>query len=211
MGILLTEQLESTFAFKDRIAKIDLSFDNVLLLYEMFDDEDVPDEDKPFIALEMLIENYEKLDFGSPEEEIAVFKFVLKEFLEIDLDASPSNGEGGAVKKVYDFKKDAELIYASFLNYYNIDLFEQQGKLHWKKFNALLGVLINLADKSPFTQVVGYRNMKLPAVDKHNKDEVARIKQMKRIYALEDAEVQASKGSGMDTFAQAMINMAKGK
>ncbi|MCD3547344.1 Gp15 family bacteriophage protein, partial [Streptococcus equi] len=34
--------------------------------------------------------------------------------------------------------KDAELIFASFFQSYHLDLFEQQGKLHWRKFMYML-------------------------------------------------------------------------
>ena len=38
----------------------------------------------------------------------------------------------------FDIKQDADLIYASFKSEYGIDLIEEQGKLHWHKFQALL-------------------------------------------------------------------------
>ncbi len=43
--------------------------------------------------------------------------------------------------EVLDFKEDAGLIYAAFYQTYKIDLIEEQGKLHWLKFKALLNGL----------------------------------------------------------------------
>ncbi|MCD3500779.1 bacteriophage Gp15 family protein, partial [Streptococcus equi subsp. equi] len=58
-----------------------------------------------------------------------------------------------------------ELIFASFFQSYHLDLFEQQGKLHWRKFMSLL---MNLHKDTPFKEVVSYRVMKVP-----NKDEAS--------------------------------------
>src|SRR5699024_9851159 len=67
----------------------------------------------------------------------------------------PSNNE----EVNYSLKEDAEYIYASFMSDYGIDLIEQQGKLHWYKFKALLG---GLTDGSKFVKVLEIREMELP-------------------------------------------------
>src|SRR5690625_7547641 len=61
-------------------------------------------------------------------------------------------------EKIFDFVQDAEFIYASFMHTYQIDLFEQQGKLQWTKFKALLN---GLSEDSIFSRVVGIRTAEL--------------------------------------------------
>ncbi|MGF3141254.1 Gp15 family bacteriophage protein [Facklamia sp. P13064] len=44
----------------------------------------------------------------------------------------------GSDEKLIDYNQDSDAIYASFMQVYNIDLIEQQNKLHYAKFKALL-------------------------------------------------------------------------
>src|SRR5690625_2519881 len=85
-------------------------------------------------------------------------------------------------EKAHDLVQDAEYIYASFMHTYRIDLFEQQGKLHWKKFKALLN---GLSEDSIFSRVVGIRNAELPS-GKGMQKERERLRKLKQKFALEE-------------------------
>ena len=176
----LTEEWEDSFKFKGETFHVNLAFDNILLLFEMFNDESLANEEKIVLSLEMLVNEYEKIRFDSPEEFISLYQYVMKEFLGYD---SEETNEESDKKKTYDFEKDAELIYASFYAAYHIDLIEQKGKLHWRKFITLMR---NLDDKTAFKKVVEIRTMKVPKTDKHNHEQVAQIRKLKQIYSLED-------------------------
>ena len=65
------------------------------------------------------------------------------------------------VEKSFDIEQDAEFIYASFLYDYNIDLFEQQGKLDYRKFIALLR---SLSSDTKLQKVIEIREMDIPDV-----------------------------------------------
>jgi len=171
---------EDCFEYGELILHVDMSFDNILFLFEMFDDTTFYENEKIPLALEMLIDEYDQIKDIPFDEKFALFKYVMNEFLEIDLDA-----EKEQEKKIMDFTKDAELIYASFFSVYHIDLFEMQGKLHWHKFNALL---TNLNDESPFKQVVGYRTMKVPKSQEGDDEYRKHVIKMKQIHALEQSE-----------------------
>jgi hypothetical protein len=80
----------------------------------------------------------------------------------------------------YSLKYDAEYIYASFMQAYGIDLIEQQGKLHWHKFQALLA---GLPEDTKFRQVVSIRMWKKPS--KHDTEEKQMMK-LKDVYRLPD-------------------------
>ena len=81
-------------------------------------------------------------------------------------------------KKVFDFSKDAELIYASFLADYGIDLTCES--MHWHKFLVLFK---HLSKDTPFMQVVAIRSMN-PADIKDTKMREEIIKKQ-RMYALD--------------------------
>lgn len=179
MSFTLTTSFdEDYFEFNEKTFHVDMTFDNILLLFEMFDDEELYEHEKVFIALQLLIDEYDDLLISSFEETFELFKYVMKEFLDINLDEKAENQT-----KFMDYVKDAELIYASFFAVYKLDLFELRGKLHWRKFQALL---THLDDNSPFKQVIGYRTMKTPSEKESSKEYRQHVIKMKQIYALEN-------------------------
>lgn len=175
---LLTDVLEDKLQYRENELTIDLNFDNILRLFELFDDEDFESYEKILIALEMLVLEYELLEDLDFMDQYELYMYLMKEFLNIDLNEKNRSTE----KKVMDFKKDAELIYASFLSEYNIDLLKVHGKLHWKQFSALLS---NLSDTTAFKEVIKYRTMKVPSSKDASPDYIKHIKEMKKVYSLE--------------------------
>jgi hypothetical protein len=178
MSFLLTSTFEDEFEYKGQTIHLDLSFDNILRVFELFSDPIFSAYEKIEVALEMLIYENDVFEEADIEEKNALLLFIFREFLDIDLEKPNESSE----KKIFDFNQDAGLIYASFLHAYNIDLFEQQGKLHWKKFMQLLQ---HLDDKSKFKEVVNIRQMPLPKADKYNAEYRKQIMKMKQIYALD--------------------------
>ncbi|MBM7585851.1 hypothetical protein JOC86_002393 [Bacillus pakistanensis] len=186
---------DDCFEYEDNIIHVDMAFDNILRLFEMFDDESLLEFEKIFIALEMLLYEYDLVKKKSYEEQLELFKFVMKEFLEIDLD-SDKKEEGAPPKKFMDYKQDADLIFASFFAVYKLDLFELQGKLHWKKFEALM---THLDDNSPFKQVIGYRTMTVPSEKEASKEYIAHVRKMKRVHALKLDEEQQNNDDALSS------------
>src|SRR5690625_2961305 len=184
----LSQVIEDTFEYGDDMLHVDMSFDNILRFHDLLESE-YSNETKVIWGLEALLEDYHKVEHLSIEEQYEIFKYVMKEFLEQDLNKEA--GEGAPKKKEYDFNIDASRIYASFLMDYNIDLFEQQGKLHWKKFMALLS---GLSEKTPFVQVVNIRTMDIPSKDDHKRSfekNKQKIMKLKRLYALDQDQKNA--------------------
>lgn len=81
----------------------------------------------------------------------------------------------------YDYNMDADVLIASFLNYYGVDL--TQDKLHWWAFRRLM---LNLPEESPFMQRIHYRIADINKVDKKLQKH---YRKMKSLYSLK------SKGS----------------
>ncbi|MGC4441086.1 Gp15 family bacteriophage protein, partial [Streptococcus suis] len=57
------------------------------------------------------------------------------------LPKKPQNAPDDDKEALFSIKYDGEYIFSSFMQAYRIDLIEEQGKLHWQKFNALLSGL----------------------------------------------------------------------
>ena len=82
-------------------------------------------------------------------------------------------------KPLFNIKYDGEYIFSSFMQAYNIDLIEQQGKLHWQKFNALLS---GLPDGTKFVEVMKIRAWK-PSKGESSKEK-QKMRELQEQYAL---------------------------
>ncbi|ANT40248.1 MULTISPECIES: Gp15 family bacteriophage protein [Bacillus] len=192
----LTDRNRDIYNWAGVAIELNLSFDNILKLMELFDDESVPGHIKPNIALNMLIVDNALLTQLSPTEKETLIINVFRDKLNIDLLSTNKKNEMTESHHeedddypdipVVNFTIDAERIYASFLYDYGINLFEQQGKLQWDEFLALFN---NLSEKTPMRTAIYYRTCDIPKKDKYNGDERKRIKKMKAIYELPEAKV----------------------
>lgn len=196
----LSRKLTDKLAIDDKEYALDLSFDTVLKMFEMMRDEDIPEYVKPHFAIRMLIskslagttreekaksfnndfENY------SIEEMSKVFKSVFEEHIslsdvkdnhvEYDLAGNPmktTTSDDTKQRAPYDIRYDGDYIYSSFLQAYGIDLFDVQGSLHWRKFNALLS---GLPEGTKLMEVIKIRKWKPQKGDSSEyKEEMRRL------------------------------------
>lgn len=196
----LSQKLTDKLVIDDKEYTLDLSFDNVLKMFEMMRDEDIPEYVKPHFAIRMLISKSlegetreekakafnDAFEDYSIDELSKVFKSVFEEHIglsnvednhvEYDLAGNPMKSTASdepKEKAPYDIRYDGDYIYASFLQAYGIDLFDVQGKLHWKKFNALLS---GLPEGTKFMEVVKIRKWKAQKGDSAEyKEEMRRL------------------------------------
>ena len=179
----LTDRLdEDVIEYRGRTIRLGLYFDVVLRAFELLKDEGFSVWDKIDILLDMFVENPESLVGLSLQEKDMLVGIIFERFIYEQEDNKPSQG-ASTKKPPYDMEKDAEYIYASFMYDYGIDLFEQQGKMHWKKFKALLA---GLSEDSKFMKVIGYRTMEIP--NKIPPKERQRLLELKRAYSLEQTQ-----------------------
>jgi len=191
----LTDPLEDEIEIEGKIYPLDLAFDTVLRFFDLMDDESFFDHEKINIAFKMFVDTDDEFDFDVKYQAV---KTIVETF--IIRDESNGSDDGGTSKQLYDLKQDAEYIYASFLQEYGIDLIEQQGKLRWEKFLALLG---GLRDNTRFKEIVWIRAAELPR-GKGMEEERKRLRKLKQIYALK--KDQKTKEAELD----AMFNMLAG-
>lgn len=196
----LSRKLTDKLVIDDKEYALDLSFDNVLKMFEMMRDDDIPEYIKPHFAIRMLIskslagstreEKAESFnnDFEnySIEEMSKVFKSVFEEHIslsdvkdnhvEYDLAGNPMKttaSDDTKQRAPYDIRYDGDYIYASFLQAYGIDLFDVQGQLHWKKFNALLS---GLPEGTKLMEIIKIRKWKPQKGDSSEyKEEMRRL------------------------------------
>lgn len=196
----LSRKLTDKLVIDDKEYALDLSFDNVLKMFEMMRNEDIPEYIKPHFAIRMLIskslagntreEKAESFnnDFEnySIEEMSKVFKSVFEEHIslsdvkdnhvECDLAGNPMKttaSDDTKQRAPYDIRYDGDYIYSSFLQAYGIDLFDVQGKLHWRKFNALLS---GLPEGTKLMEVIKIRKWKPQKGDSSEyKEEMRRL------------------------------------
>jgi hypothetical protein len=91
------------------------------------------------------------------------------------------------IKQIYSYEFDAEYIYSAFLQQYKIDLNNIQ-YMHWWKFKALME---NLNEDTQFVKIMGYRAIDISKIK--DKEEKARYKRLKSIYALPDMRTTEQK------------------
>lgn len=196
----LSRKLTDKLVIDDKEYALDLSFDNVLKMFEMMRDDDIPEYIKPHFAIRMLIskslagstreEKAESFnnDFEnySIEEMSKVFKSVFEEHIslsdvkdnhvEYDLAGNPMKttaSDDTKQRAPYDIRYDGDYIYSSFLQAYGIDLFDVQGELHWRKFNALLS---GLPEGTKLMEVIKIRKWKPQKGDSSEyKEEMRRL------------------------------------
>lgn len=121
--------------------------------------------DKPEVMLSYLVK-------GKVKPSLGLLKAVS------DVLFTPSKGGGD---KAFDFVQDSPLIYAAFYQAYGMDLVDQQGKLHWWKFQSLLN---GLPSNTRFSEIVSIRMKPIPAPTKYNKEEREELMRLKAVYAL---------------------------
>lgn len=164
----LSRKLTDKLVIDDKEYALDLSFDNVLRLFEMWQDIEVPEFVKPHFGIRIL--TGETLEDFTVEEMSEIFNEVFEEHIslsdvednhvEYDLAGNPMKttaSNGKQEQAPYDIRYDGDYIYSSFLQAYGIDLFDVQGKLHWRKFNALLS---GLPEGAKLTEVIKIRKWK---------------------------------------------------
>lgn len=183
----LAYKLKDELIIGSEVYKLNLNFDNVIRLLDMLKSKDLEDYEKPYFAMFMLTG---KPFTKYPIEDVDLFLTQIidehiknEEFNSVEYDLAgnpmPAKKNEEEQEQLYSLKYDSDYIFASFFQAYNIDLIEMQGKLHWKKFNALLG---GLPENTKFMEVVKIRSYK---PSKHDSSEYKEyMRNLQRQYEL---------------------------
>lgn len=175
----LNDPLVTSFFFCDVEYPIDLSFDNVLDVLDVFRDPDLFKKQKVELGIELLV-GATDLEFLSLLE---MWDFIRVEFILLGEDSGPETDELGnemptKSNKSIDLVADAKYIYASFRQI-GINLFQEQGKLSWQEFQALL---VSLPDDTIMQRIIQIRNWE-PQKGMDAKEK-KKMRELQRKYAL---------------------------
>ncbi|GGB26867.1 hypothetical protein GCM10011409_00220 [Lentibacillus populi] len=183
----LNDPLVTSFAFEGKEYAIDLSFDNVLDVFDYLNDKTLRDYEKAEICLALLLgdQSFDKaitIDLWNHVYE-SFIHIESKQPIEYDRKGNPMPVKEDENKNFIDLDKDAEYIFASFQQAYGMNLYREQRKLHWHEFQSLLN---GLPSDTIMQRIIQIRMWK------PSKGESTEYKQsmrdLQKIYALDDEE-----------------------
>lgn len=179
--LFLDKSLLTTIRISGINYRLKLSFDNVLRWYKLIEDKRLSGSDSKTIATAFSMFVGDDIDLSLNDKSVALIQIIdhLKESHfsddepEVDIANNPIPEPEQRLKQ-FSYSQDADLIYASFMEQYQIDLIEQQGKLHWDKFNALFQ---NLNENTAFKKVLKIRQTNINDVDESSRSDVIEAQQ----------------------------------
>lgn len=180
----LNDPLYNEYQINGKSVELDLAFDNILDVLDILNDKELADPDKLELSCSLLVANEIDLTF---DEKAEVYLYVKntyidpeeRNFIEYDILGNPMPEIN---EKTIDFEKDAKFIYASFRSI-GINLFQEQGKLTWMEFQALMSAL---PDDCIMSKIIQIRTWKPQGGESlEYKDH---MKKMQKRYSLNDIE-----------------------
>ena len=180
-----------------RRIKLYASFDRVLAFLDVLQSKSMMEEDTEETALFLL--------FGDQNLTSRETSEALKKAQDILFEQKKSDDCG---PRVMDFHQDAALILAAFRQAYGIDLYHEQGRLHWLEFLALLS---GIPQNTRLSEVMEIRACKVPPAAKNNHEQVRALMKAKAKYAIHitEEERQARWQAGLQNIAKQMMSSAK--
>ncbi len=177
--MLLYESLPSSVTWKEMEIPLNLSFDRVLHLYDLWKDTSLIENEKLDITLMILIKDesdLQKVRRLPIREQSALFEQIYKEFI-----SPPEKNNTSTSPRLFDFNEDGDFIFSSFWMDYGIDLIEAQGELDWRKF---LSLFQGLSKNTKIKEVMSIRARPIPSPTPYNQQEIQELQELKRYYAL---------------------------
>lgn len=175
--INIAKPLTDYVIYNGRKIRLDMSYGNILRVYDVFKDDFLTDSEKAEFALALLVKNRKLPD-------IRALDVIFREQIETYGKKSTNN------LRVVDFRQDSAYIYSSFLMDYGIDLTEQYDKLHWQKFIALFQ---GLSEHTKMREVMSIRARPVPKPDKYNQEYIRSLMELKAYYALDISQEEREK------------------
>ena len=189
----ISKKMDDKLVLNDKEYQLLLSFDRVLWIFDMWGKGHIPVELKPKLALAKLTDDVSFKDMDT-RQALAIYADIFEKHIQVTraidevdrydiegnvLPKKTKDAQDYDDKPLFNIKYDGEYIFSSFMQAYNIDLIEQQGKLHWQKFNALLSGLL---DGTKFVEVMKIRAWK-PSKGESSKEK-QKMRELQEQYAL---------------------------
>lgn len=186
--MLLHYKLNDQVDIDGELYEVNAAFDVILRIIDLLEDNAFGPVLKVKAVLKMLIGD-ELAEYSHAERQECMER-ILDQYVQIKeevvydrkgnpMPVPPKEEQSGAE---YSYTEDADYIYSAFVQAYGIDLIDQQGKLHWSKFKALLG---SLPKDTMFSQIMQIRGWK--SSDDKKKHSV-RMQELQKKYRLKGKE-----------------------
>ncbi|MGM0238427.1 Gp15 family bacteriophage protein [Enterococcus sp. AZ103] len=174
--------LEDKVEILGEVYQLNLSYDVVLRFLDLLSDKEISEKTRLNFSMKLLLGPPENLPPLSIEDQAELINQVIQTQVLTEKPAAifaSMNKKETAEKEYYSIEEDADIIFASFYYDYHLDLIEERGRLHWKKFKALLN---GLSDKTKLAQVIGIRKWK---PNKYTSpEEESQMKELQEYYSL---------------------------
>jgi hypothetical protein len=154
-------------------------------LEELFNDEEVDQNERLLLALNLVYENLDLISDLNEAVQGLLWFYRCGEPVDKRL---VKRAEKVGVKRIYDFAQDAQFIYAAFMEQYHIDLCDIE-YLHWWKFKAMFN---SLSDDCMISKIIGYRATELSGLDPKTRNAVA---QKQALYRLRNGKSEEEKAA----------------
>lgn len=189
----LVDELVLEIEGEEQIFPLLLSFDRVLKFFEMWGDKEIPEIMRPLLALKILTGvSFENL---TVDEAMEIVRAIFEEHIqtrkvddEVEYDLAgnviKTTSSEEPHKRLYNLKYDGDYVFASFMQAYRIDLIEEIGRLHWKKFNALL---VGLPEGTKFVEVLKIRSYEPQKGD--SSEYIQKMRELQKEFRLPDEDV----------------------
>lgn len=189
----ISKKMDDKLVLNNKEYQLLLSFDRVLWIFDMWSKGHIPVELKPKLALAKLTDDVTFKDMDT-RQALAIYADIFEKHIQVTraidevdrydiegnvLPKKTKDAQDYDDKPLFNIKYDGEYIFSSFMQAYNIDLIEQQGKLHWQKFNALLS---GLPDGTKFVEVMKIRAWR-PSKGESSKEK-QKMRELQEQYAL---------------------------
>ena len=185
----LNDPIVDSVEFEGVIYPLNLAFNRVLDVFDVLEDDVLTDFEKAYTAIAILtgredvaFPTYVDLWLAIKEDYIDASQDEDKAY-DLKGNPLPKPKSDENQKLLIDFKKDAEYIFASFLQAYGINLLYEQDKLTWSEFKALLNAL---PDNTIMQQIIDIRQWKPQKGE--TSEHRQKMRKLQRKYQLVDRE-----------------------
>ena len=192
---LLIDEVPTTVIIDDVEFEINSDFRISMMFELLINDPELSERERLYQAL-ILYYPIIPSNLEAAVDKIMWFYKCGKEEQDENNNTNKSSGKK-TVKKIYDYEHDSEIIFASFMKSYNINL--QRDNLHWWEFKSLFD---NIDEDSKLYKIMEIRSVNLSQVK--DKDKKNYYKKMKDLYKLPD-NISKSEKEKLDELGKMLL------
>lgn len=183
----LNDPLVTSFIYEGKEYAINLAFDVVLDVFDTLNRNDLRRYEKAELCLYTLLRDQPYDQLKSIELWNHIYETFIytenKKTIQYDLKGNPMPSKNDSAERYIDLEQDAKYIYSSFEQAYNINIFEQQGKMHWDLFQSLLN---GLPSNTIMQRIIRIRQWEPSKGD--TEEQRNQMRELQEVYALDDTD-----------------------